>query len=223
MFGDYPEFEDMDGNKYSFVRFIKPRNLLVWKQDRRNGEHNATCMGVRVELVDVEVLKKLEVWNQLGTELQKTIENHTTTLQNIMGKKMEKMRAMRKGREELNGVPREVTCCKCGKTQQIAPRQVLLRSGKAFKSVEDWCKEFTCQSCNPTKGRGRKVNPAYTNLPKELNCCKGCGTKIAIQPSSLVQRAKQKGISVDKFVANWACQKCVPTKGRKKGAKNRKK
>jgi len=224
MFDDYSEFMDRDGKKYYFVKFIKPRNLLAWDYVRKDGVNISGCQGVRVENVHMNVLKELKIWEQLTPEMQKTVEAQVFIANNEVQERMEKARAARKGKEELIGVPREVTCCKCGETQQVAPRQILLRSGKAFKSVEDWCKEYQCQKCNPTKGRkGRKANPLYATLPSELNCCKGCGAKMAIQPSSLIQRAKQKGKTIEEFIASWACQTCVPTKGRKKGAKNKKK
>ena len=69
----------------------------------------------------------------------------------------------------------------------------------------------------PCFKRGRRADPKYAHLPKELVCA--CGNKVATSPSQIVQRAKQKKVTPEEIVKNYQCQTCNPTKGRKKGQK----
>jgi transcription elongation factor Elf1 len=66
----------------------------------------------------------------------------------------------------------------------------------------------------------RKRNRTHSSLPTELKCIK-CGKTINIVASVLSDRIqKQKDIHGEDYdyIKNYQCQKCNPTKGRKKNA-----
>jgi hypothetical protein len=55
----------------------------------------------------------------------------------------------------------------------------------------------------------------HVGVPNQVTCIK-CGGKTAIAPSILAVRIEKSGKSIEDFVSNWACAKCVPpVRGRK--------
>ena len=61
----------------------------------------------------------------------------------------------------------------------------------------------------------RKVRrKKYENIPTELTC--SCGASIKIQASVLCKRVEERKILLADYVKGYKCQKCCPTKGRRK-------
>lgn len=199
---DQQTFELANGRKFSFVRFIPPNNLLVWE--------DMVCKGLDVHDVDVETLKAINVWDNLPVEVQNTIAVRKVDEVKEVHELMAKARASRKKKYE--NMPKEMTCIQCGNVVEIIPSQIAAKINKKNILLVDFIASFKCKRCNPPV-RGKKPNPEFVNLPKELVC--KCGNSINISPYSLVKRAKDKKVTIEEFVAGWTCQKCNPTKGRK--------
>jgi hypothetical protein len=73
-------------------------------------------------------------------------------------------------------------------------------------TVEDYIKSFVCQKCHCTKGR--KPNPEFANLPKELICA--CGKKASTNAYQLKAKAKKNNTTIDEIIKNYRCQTCCP-------------
>ena len=61
----------------------------------------------------------------------------------------------------------------------------------------------------------RQRRDDLVNVPDEMVCFK-CKGVTKLPRSQIAKRAKIKFISVEEFLKNYQCQKCCPTKGRKK-------
>jgi hypothetical protein len=207
-FEDYVRFEDKQGHEYFFVRLVKKYWLLSW---RKEADTRYSCIGLRPEQVEIDVLKDLQVWAKLDKKLQEQIGQAVEKHQTAITAKMAKARSKR--RNKYADVPREYVCQKCGKSQSIPPGTVMNRVRKLGILLDDYIKRFYCQKCKPTKGRQKKD---YGNVPDKLVC--KCGHTVKYHPSMIIATAKKKGLSVENFVKSYQCQKCNPTKGRKKGA-----
>jgi hypothetical protein len=134
------------------------------------------------------------------------------------------MGKMRRGRrKKYENVPKELTCVQCKCTIEITPSVLAKKvekldikakeAGKPGILLVDYISDFHCKRCRPPV-KGRKANPALAHLPTELVC--GCGNKISVTPSYIVQRAKIKNITPEELVKNYKCQVCNPTKGKGK-------
>jgi hypothetical protein len=225
MFGKYDKslehltvFEDKDSEELYFVKLLENRHIFAWESRYQDGGFSHYARRIPLSQVPIETLKQINIWDNLTdgekSELQRLEEGE------VQGTHahMEKMR--RRRRMKYEGVPREVVCCGCGLKQKMAPAQIVKRAEKEVRSIENWVKEFRCQKCNPVK-RGRKADPKYAHLPKELVC--KCGNKVNTSPSAIVTRAKKLGITPEEVVNQYVCQKCAPTKGRHKRKKSKKK
>jgi len=112
--------------------------------------------------------------------------------------------------------PKELVC-KCGNKVPLNPYNLKAKAIKLGTTIEALIKDFQCQTCHPTKGRQRKTGSEKA-VPINLVC--KCGTNV-VCPSSVVKaRAEKKGMTLEKFIKNFSCQKCVPTKGRYNKAKS---
>jgi len=62
--------------------------------------------------------------------------------------------------------------------------------------------------------KGKKRNPEFTNLPRELKCStKGCNRNLPyISPNVLTANANKLNLSIEEYVNNWKCPKCLPRK-----------
>lgn len=221
MFEEYPEFE-WEGSKLRFVKMHDTRTLMAWRILPTIGsDHQAYLGGLDITSVNVDTLKFLGVWENLSPELQKEVESIVHQEKEQVNGLMEKARAAR--RKRYVNVPKELVC-KCGARISIPPGTLVDRVEKMKESkgvtysIDDYVKQWQCQKCNPTKGR--KANPEIAGLPKELTCTK-CKVVKPCLPSSISQRSKQKNLTPKQFLDTYVCQKCNPTKGRKKGQKTK--
>ena len=64
-----------------------------------------------------------------------------------------------------------------------------------------------------TKFKNRKKK--YPEIPKEIKCIQ-CGKKQKMSASILGKKLEEKNILIEDYVKNFKCQKCNPTKGRKR-------
>jgi len=206
---DKIKFSDVNNQEYSFVKFINPDKLLVWKVlKKRDVWNEEICMGINVRDVSADNLKLLSVWDSLDEKIKQEIENENKNQSQDVTARMQKARANRK--LKYPNVPRELKCYSCGFVVNIPPSTIVKRVEKLGILLDDYIKNFRCQLCKPTKGR--KTNP-NKSLPIELIC--SCGTKVMVTKEQLNKRAEKKGVAVDKIIKDYKCQKCVPTIGRK--------
>lgn len=216
-------FEALGGRKFRFNGNMQDTNILkVWEILAVSGGYNQEIFGgLPVDKVEVEILKKIGVWDRLSPEYQKkleldqtkTREEETSSTYNLM----KKARAARK--QKYINVPRELVCTQCGNKISIQPGVLMNRVEKIAKkgqilfTVDDYVKKYLCQVCNPTKGK--RPNPEAIGLPKELICIK-CKAIQSCSPSSILQRAKKKNLTPQQFLDAYVCQVCNPTRGRRK-------
>lgn len=157
--------------------------------------------------IPASILKNMEVWTVLEGKFKEELEKipETSTIESV--DKMGHVRKFRKARADYDGVARSVTCCKCQTPQKINPALVLKRAEKAGVNHIDWAKDFLCQKCHPTKGRGRKVSSKWALLPKSLKCSHpGCDFVQKQHPSMTEKMAKAKGIGFNEYVETWKCK-----------------
>ena len=213
---DHIKFDFKD-DSYYFVRMIGDKHLYCWKEEIvTSSGGSCVALGLPVSFFNREILETIEVWKDLDTQTQMEVENKNSQSQEALCSKMEKARKAR--RKKYENIPREVTCTKCGAVQKISPGVVAARVQKLGILLDDWIKDFQCQKCRPTKGR--KANPKFKDLPEMLTC--KCGASVKANYSYLSKKAKAKRIPLQKLIDEYQCQKCNPTKGRKKGTKVKK-
>lgn len=203
--------KDYEDNSWYVLRLTPNKKGLVLANVRDSmGGGSISWTVRRLHSFPVATLKEVEVWNQLNQKMQDELtsyeSNHTQNLQQRMN------HARGKRRERFVGVPREAVCCKCGKKQPLSPANIIKRADKAGRSIENWIKEFQCQNCNGTKGR--KANPKYAHLPKELVCA--CGNKVKTNSTAIISAAERRKITPEEYVKQYKCQVCCPSKGRHK-------
>ncbi len=215
-----PVFANKDNVELHFVKLLNNRHIFAWEsQSQDGGASSHYARRVPLSQVSIEDLKKVNIWDNLTDKEKSGLQQIEESEKHQIHTHMNKIRGLRRNKYE--GVPREVVCCNCGCKQKMAPAQIIKRAAKEVRSIESWVKEYKCQKCAPSKGRGRKADPRYANLPKELVC--KCGNKVNTSPSAIVARAKKLGITPEEVVNQYKCQKCVPTKGRHKRKKSKKK
>jgi Rieske Fe-S protein len=205
------EFIASDSLRYEFVDFFPKRNLVrLWEIDK-NDKNLKTLKVFGYDYFSIEDLKTMGVWDILSDEKKKKIvESGIVQAQaQITLNQTDKMAHARKHRassSEYVGIPREVTCCKCGGTKAIAPALVIKRSTLKKITPEEYAKGYVCLECNPNQ-RGRKANPKYANLPKEIKCNHpDCKFVQKQHPSMTEKLADAKGVTFSEYVAAWKCK-----------------
>jgi hypothetical protein len=192
--------------------------LRVNRRISKAGEMHEFFYHIPITDVDTDNLKFLGIWDGLSQELKDTLVRLDNGDVEVAQARMEHARKHR--RNKYPGVPDQVVCCNCGKEQKMAPSMIVARAEKIAKekgiicTPEDYIKGFKCQKCCPTKGR----KPSHNLPPKvELKC--KCGASVTYPASIALKFAEKKGLTVEAYVKGYECQKCHPTKGRKKGKK----
>ena len=217
---DYQSFKDHSDKTLYFVRHSnKTGKILCWEGGELFGNHEEHCRVIPANSVPIDQLKALEIWDSFSPKMQKELVNSESVEREKVHEKMANARRGR--RNKYPDIPRELTCTTCSVVIVTPPSVLAKRIEKSGKTIEEFVKAFQCQQCNPTKGR--KADPKYAHLPKEMELtCKSCSFKKMIPRSQAITRAKSKGMEVDKWLKSYQCQTCNPTKGRKKGSKNKK-
>jgi len=208
-------------SKFEFIAMDKnPKLMVVRKHWHENGEMSS-CRGLlRVQDIDIDILKRHKLWDNLSEEVRKEIENLSVEEKEVVNNRLEKARGARKNK--YANVPRELVCITCGNKSAIPPGALVKRVEKIAEkkgilfTIDDFLKVYQCQECHPTKGRPR--GSGVVQAPTELVC--KCGAKISVSPSILNKRIEKLGITLEKYVKGYQCQKCHPTKGRKSNPDN---
>ena len=220
LYGDRASFE-FEGTTVYFVSLLSTkRHVIVAKPKKNMGDIVVTHLRLPVKLVPIEFLEEAKVWDKLSLETQSEIQSQGDLKKEAIHNKMAHARGKRK--RKYSDWPNEIKC-KCGHVQVINKTMLAKKMDKDIGlTIEKYVATYQCQECNPTKGRGRKANPAYAHLPKELVC--KCGNKVKTSGSAIVAAAKRKKITPEEYVERYECQSCSPTpRGRRKSSKNKKK
>jgi hypothetical protein len=215
---DLPEFTSLNGRKFYFVKMQGPNYLHVWEDvgGDRFHDHRVLQRLIPVQQIEVEVLKKLNVWDGLAERLKSEVAKITEKDQGCIDVLEANARAARRVIHAT--MPKEIACIQCGKKLNIAPCLLLKRIEKitADKGTEytvaDYVAGYKCQRCEPTP-KGRKPNPRASTLPKELTC--KCGKTVKTNPTQLIAAATKKGISPEEYASAYVCRTCSGNWGRK--------
>lgn len=199
----------------SWSEDIPEPHIRAWHIRKVMGFTELSARLMPVIILDRTILDILGIWNLLSSEWQTIIENKA---QQIAASENEKKQALNNHMATMRGkrvsrysdIPRQITCIQCGKIDDVIPAAVAKKMEQSCISIDTFVKEYKCRECAPRK-KGRATNPAFAHLPKELIC--KCGHKVSTSPASIVQRATQKGMTPEEFIAQYQCQKCNPTKG----------
>jgi hypothetical protein len=226
MFDGMTEFEDRQGDTLLFSQFKAPCYLIVWKIIRDSGgQGEGYCKGLHVKHVDEEALKYLGVWSKLSKKIQSEVQDFERieaakkeAEREAMREQMGKARKAR--RQKYPDIPKELTCTKCGEVVEQAPSATAATMRRKGLLLNEFLKTYECRTCNPPV-RGRQIDPKYAHLPKEIEvvCSKDCGYKRTVARSNVIAAAKKKGLEVEKYLKTYECQKCNPTKRKRKAPK----
>lgn len=221
---DRPLFEAKDGRRFRFVRYISPNFLFAWEimpisKDWTN-QNTAICRKIKVNEVDVDILKALGVWDGLGEDVKAGVVSNVVL--NTVKKGLEEKAINKENRESrrakydeiIANIPSEVKCSVCNNVVETAPSIIAHKIEKSGESVEDYLKGFKCKRCGPVIRRGRAANPDNALIPKEMVC--KCGKIVKVNIYALKAKAEKLGTSVDELIKGFVCQVCVPTKGKPK-------
>lgn len=209
LYPDNPIF-DYNGEELTLVKLIAKRVILGARVKKAGGSVDIRYRKVMVTKLPIQTLKDINIWDDLSDSVKEIVTKADEDNRNAGRAKMAHARSKRRNKYE--GIPRSIKCSECDEPKDIAPAQIIKRADKAGRSIENWIKEFKCQSCCPTKGR--KANPAFANLPKELVC--KCGNRVNTSGSAIVGAAGRKKITPEEYVKQYECQSCNPTRGRNK-------
>ncbi len=205
-------------NKYRFIDYWEnPNNInssyiRAWEMCSKGIQHFLNPVLIPLSIMGKDDLMLLELWDKISQIEKEKVLDFESKIQSEIDKI-----PVKKIRKNYDNIPDQMLCSKCKQYVDV------VRSNIAKKiqdtTIEEYKKIFECSICNPPF-RGRKANPEYANVPKEMTCIT-CGKKQTVIPSYLVNKAKNKNTTVEKLVETYQCQKCNPTKGHKsKGEKS---
>ena len=100
----------------------------------------------------------------------------------------------------------EIKCSKEGCTNSVSyPLSHIKKvADKKGKTVDEFINGYVCQSCCPSIGR-KSNGEAQKNI--ELKC--NCGFSVSYHPSIVKNTADKKGVTVEEYVSNYSCRKCI--------------
>ena len=197
----------------ALIKFVKPDKIYCWGKLNSDSMYPLVITPFQVPIND---LKSMHIWDQLSDSLQKDLHKQMEEDKTENNLKMAKARQNR--RKKYPDMPREYECINCHIKQAIHPAVVSKRLEKNGILLDDFIKDFHCQKCRPSK-RGRQASMSkqaiyFKTLPAMLVC--KCGRKIKANYSYLTKKAEKLGVTMDSLVKGYICQRCNPTKGRKK-------
>ena len=216
------ELFETRGESFEIFKYLPPDKIFVWDKSIKAKKNDWTGMGggnfelirvLKLQDIELEVLKNMKVYPMLSNEVKAALENHVYIDKSSKVELMAKARAGRK--TKYTNIPSELTCIECGNTVESNRGKVARIVEKEGGLLIDYIAKFKCKKCAPVKHRGKQANPLYANLPKELVC--KCGAKVGLNPFSLKAKADRLGITMQEAIENYACQVCAPSrKGRTK-------
>jgi len=210
LMADHTILTGKNGKRYDLVK-RKGKRMFCWKpgDDRTIGITEAVACFLDITAFSKEELELAGVWKQLNKEEKDYHINTIVQVQSEISQKMEKARRGRKSRINRDAFP-EFLKCSCGREVKCNPNALQKKADTLKVPVADLVKNYKCQKCHPTKGRAKGPKQPDVTL-----ACK-CGYSVTYPASVAKNTAKKKGMTVEKLQKTYQCQKCNPTKGRKK-------
>ena len=217
---DVRELFENDGKSFELVKLLPPDRILCWDKtgDKSGGwtgmtGDNAELLRiVKLEDIDFSLIKSMKVFSVLSDEVKHKLENHIRIIRDDVGDRMAKAREARKDRKsKYENIPEEIACSVCKNVVESVPAKIASYCNRKEMLLVDYIKNFKCSRCADPVRKGRQPNPLFANLPEELVC--KCGAKVPLNAYQVKTKADKLGITMDEVVKNYACQKCVPTKG----------
>ena len=218
LFDNRPRFRNKYGKGLYYICHTDEK-VSCW--DVINDGFNGTkCKILEIPITDVpqSELEKLGVWKQLKEsvrELFLNIDESNYVLNDANDADNKPVKRSRKKNNDYQNLP-EFLECKCGRQTKANYSYLSKKAEKAGISLGEMIEGYQCQKCNPTKGR-KKTNDEFSDLPKTLKCA--CGHEVTANYVQLSKKAEKNNVSLDSLIKGYQCQKCNPTKGRKKGVK----
>ena len=220
---DIREIFESEGRAMEAIKLVSPDRLLVWDKSGKakgdtwtgmTGWNEEKCKAISLEEIDLDILQSMKVWNSLSNEVKDKMLHLVRLEKQETHELMAKARASRKKKYE--NIPEELTCSICKTMVEAVPSKIAGICNRKNILLDDYLKGFKCKKCNPIK-RGKQANPEFAKLPKTIKC--GCGYETNVNPYQLKIKAEKVGVSIEELIKSYKCQKCNPTKGRKKGSK----
>lgn len=194
---------------YCIEDSIKGSTFKGWVVNKNNSA-NLYLVDLSKINVDADLIQLSPIWSKLDKTVQDQIISHKEIKVETARERMETARQSRKKIYNFDHLPKMLTC-KCGAETKANYYYLQKRADNLKVPIEDLFKNYVCQACNPTKGKG-KASKLDVNLPAMLTC--KCGVQIKPNYSYLQKKADEKKIPLMDLVKNWKCQTCNPTKGR---------
>lgn len=156
LFEDLKTFQNSNGDKLLFLKYLAPNSLQVWDAIRvESGERITKNRIINIDSVSQGELEKIEVWGQLSERVRQDFDKK------IVKKKIGKIKLMANARasrkDKYPGIPRVIKCIECGEDIKVSPGVIFKKAEKKKILVIDIISGFKCQKCHPVK-RGRPKN-----------------------------------------------------------------
>lgn len=199
---------DRSKQEHYFLELIKSKWILCWTMEQ---ERKAICHGIHPSHFTPESLKEIKVWDKLSKEIQGEVEAVENSKVIEVKQKMEKARESRKSK--YPDIPKQMTCISCGAVVDVVPSAVAAKCQSKDILLVDYIKGFECRECNPPK-RGRTIDSKFAHLPKEVKliCSRGCGNEKIVKRTYISGECKKLGISPEKYIKEYVCKICKPSK-----------
>lgn len=202
-------FNVFGNKKFEFIRMSTPTLMVARKHWSEDGMNCSKLGLLDVHDVDVDILKRHNIWDNLSKEVQNEIMtgvrcNNESTEQKTKGRK-----------SKYPNIPRELVCSKCQAKVKIVPSILIQQVENMSKNrggiltIDEYIKEFQCKICSPRK-RGKKKNPEFANIPKTMKC--KCGKEVIVNAYQLKVKAKKHNTTIQSLIDGFICQDCSPCK-----------
>ena len=153
-----PIFEDK-GRTFELIMFDKPTNkMLVWEQMKIvANEHHEEMKVIKADILSVETLRKINIWDSLSDDSRKGIEGKRLENKEVLVQRLEIARRSKRQKYGDN-VPTELVCIQCGAKIDINQGVLCKRVEDKKMILADYVKNYKCQKCSPSRrGRRRKI------------------------------------------------------------------
>jgi hypothetical protein len=150
LFNNCDKFIDINGNECYLITPIASYPPPIWK---KVGEGKFALGRLNYKHITKELLIKHDVWSNFTDSIQCKIEGMNKEKEVEVKEKMAKARSKR--RKKYDDLPKELVC-ECGNKVTANWSYLNKKADKLGIPAMDLAKNYKCQVCNPTKGRGKK-------------------------------------------------------------------
>ncbi len=202
------ELFETRGESFEIFKFLPPDRIQVWDKSIKSKGDSWTGMGggcfeliriLKLQDVELEVLKNMKVYSLLSDEVKKELEGHVYIENGDKIELMKKARAARKSKYE--NMPSELICSVCKVSVEAIPSKIAAECNRKEIMLVDYLSSFKCKKCKNLD------KPAKSQKVKLV--CK-CGKEIIYPISSLDKVLERKGLTLEAYVSSYQCRKCGP-------------